>query len=60
MRDEFSAHVVRDGEWYLAFCLDVPAGNGQGRTEAAAIKSLRQSIALLREDRREDLLARKP
>jgi predicted RNase H-like HicB family nuclease len=49
-----SAELHRDGEWYVAFCPEVPEANGQGRTEEECLESLRQAIFLLMEDRRED------
>lgn len=48
----FTARVARDGEWFVAFSLEFPEANGQGRTEGEALESLRESIALLIEDRR--------
>lgn len=54
MRNEFTAIIERDGEWYLAFCPEVPGANGQGRSREEALASLRGAIALILEDRRED------
>jgi len=28
MRNEFTAVVEKDGEWYVAYCLQVPGANG--------------------------------
>ncbi len=56
----FTARVHKDGEWFVAFSPEVPEGNGQGRTEAEALDSLRDSILLLMEDRREDAQAELP
>ncbi|MFT3990670.1 MAG: type II toxin-antitoxin system HicB family antitoxin [Luteolibacter sp.] len=53
----FSARILRDDEWFLAFSPEFPEGNGQGATEEEALESLRESILLLIEDRREDALA---
>jgi len=50
----FTARIVRDGKWFLAFSPEFPEGNGQGLTEQEALESLRESILLLLEDRRED------
>ena len=50
----FTARVLRDGTWFIAHSPEFPEGNGQGLTEADALESLRQSILLLMEDRRED------
>ena len=53
----FTARVVRDGEWFVAFSPEFPEGNGQGLTQDEALESLRESILLLLEDRREDARA---
>jgi predicted RNase H-like HicB family nuclease len=44
----------RDGEWFVAFCPEIPGANGQGRTKDEARTSLAAAIALILEDRRED------
>jgi predicted RNase H-like HicB family nuclease len=54
MRNEFTAVVERSGKWYIAFCPEIPGANGQGRTRKAALANLREAIALILEDRRED------
>jgi predicted RNase H-like HicB family nuclease len=54
MRNEFTAVVERDGRWYIAYCPEIPGANGQGKTKAAALKSLSGAIALILEDRRKD------
>jgi predicted RNase H-like HicB family nuclease len=53
----FTARVLRDGKWFVAFSPEFPEGNGQGLTEDEALGSLRESILLLIEDRREDVRA---
>ena len=53
----FTALVLRDGKWFIAHSPEFPEGNGQGLTEAEALQSLRESILLLLEDRREDARA---
>lgn len=53
----FTARIVRDEKWFIAFSPEYPEGNGQGLTEAEALDSLRESIILLMEDRREDARA---
>lgn len=53
----FTARIVRDGKWFIAFSPEFPEGNGQGLTEEEALESLRESILLLLEDRREDARA---
>ncbi len=55
-----SAEIHRDGEWFVAFCPEVPEANGQGRSQEECMESLRQAILLLMEDRREDAQKRLP
>lgn len=57
MYNEFTAVFERDGEWFVAFCPEIPEANGQGRTKEEARESLAQAIALILEDRREDGLS---
>ena len=54
MRNEFTAIIEQDGEWYIAFCPEIPGANGQGRTVEECRTSLAEAIALILEDRRED------
>jgi predicted RNase H-like HicB family nuclease len=54
MRNEFTSIIERDGEWYVAYSPEIPGANGQGRTEEKALGSLKEAIALILEDRRED------
>jgi predicted RNase H-like HicB family nuclease len=56
MRNEFTAIFERDGEWYLAYCPEIPGANGQGKTKEEARASLASAIALILEDRRQDAL----
>jgi predicted RNase H-like HicB family nuclease len=54
MRNEFTAIVERDGDWFVAYSPEVSGANGQGRSRDEALTSLRDAIALILEDRRED------
>ena len=54
MRNEFTAVIERDGEWFIAYSPEIPGANGQGRTKDEARESLAEAIALILEDRRED------
>jgi predicted RNase H-like HicB family nuclease len=54
MRNELTAIVERDERWYIAYSPEIPGANGQGRTKAAAVRSLAGAIALILEDRRKD------
>ena len=56
MKNEFTAIIERDGEWYIAYCPEIPGANGQGRTKDEARESLAKAIELILEDRREDAL----
>lgn len=56
MRNEFTAIVERDGEWFIAYCPEVPGANGQGTTKAECLDNLSKAIDLILEDRRADAL----
>ena len=60
MHNEFTAIIERDGEWYIAYCPEIPEANGQGRTRDETRQSLAEAIALVLEDRREDGLRAVP
>lgn len=34
MHNEFTALIERDGDWYVAYCPEIPGANGQGRGAA--------------------------
>lgn len=36
MHNEFTAVIERDGEWYIAYCPQIPGANGQGRSKEEA------------------------
>jgi predicted RNase H-like HicB family nuclease len=57
MKHEFTAIIERDGEWYIAYCPEIPGANGQGKTREEARASLSEAIVLILEDRREDAFA---
>ncbi len=54
MKNEFTA-VLESAEegGHFAYCPEVPEANGQGETREEALDSLREAIALVLEDRRE-------
>jgi predicted RNase H-like HicB family nuclease len=54
MHNEFTAIVEQDGKWFISYCPEVPGANGQGETREESLASLREAIALILEDRRED------
>ena len=60
MHNEFTAIFERDGEWFIAYCPEIPGANGQGRTKDEARRSLSDAIALILQDRREEALRGAP
>ena len=54
MHNEFTAIIEQDGDWYIAYCPEIPGANGQGRTVDDCRENLAEAIALILEDRRED------
>ena len=56
MRNEFTAVMEKDNEWYVAYCPEIPGANGRAvrSTKHEARESLAQAIALILTDRRED------
>ena len=54
MINEFTAVIEWGEDWYLAYCLEVPEANGQGKTKAAARENLAQAIALMLDFSREE------
>ncbi|MBI2901633.1 MAG: type II toxin-antitoxin system HicB family antitoxin [Planctomycetes bacterium] len=54
MRNEFTAVVERDGKWFIAYCPEIPGANGQGRSKATCLQSLREAISLILEERRRE------
>lgn len=54
MHNEFTAIIEKDGDWYIAYCPEVPGANGQGKTIEESKKSLSEAILLIMEERRRD------
>lgn len=54
MRNEFTAVIEEDGEWFIGYSPEIPGANGQGRTVEECRANLSEAIALILEDRRED------
>lgn len=52
MRNESTAVIERDGEWFVAWSPEIPGANGQGRTLEECRESLGAAIQLILEDRR--------
>ena len=47
MSNTYTAIFERDGDWYVAYCPEVPGANGQGRTKDEARSSLASAIDLI-------------
>ncbi|MGE0132498.1 MAG: type II toxin-antitoxin system HicB family antitoxin [Blastocatellales bacterium] len=60
MRNEFTAIIEKDDDWYIAYCPEIPGANGQGRTIEECRKSLAEAVMLILDDRREDALRGAP
>lgn len=54
MKNEFTAIIEKDDDWYIAYCPEISGANGQGITIKACKESLKEAILLILEDRRED------
>ena len=54
MVNEFTAVVERDGDFFVAYCPEVPGANGLGKTKEETLENLTEAIALILADRRED------
>ncbi len=54
MANEFTAVLEPDGEWFIAYCPEIPGANGQGKSKQEALDSLSGAISLILEDRRKD------
>lgn len=56
MHNEFTAIIERDGDWFIAYCPEIPGANGQGCTIEECRESLAEAIRLILLDRKEDAL----
>jgi len=56
MKNEFTSVIEQDGDWFIAYCPEIPVANGQGRTLDECRASLTDAIELILEDRRENAL----
>jgi len=43
--------IHKDGDWYVAFCPEVPGANGQGRTREESIESLKEGVVSIMQTR---------
>ena len=60
MRNEFTAVIEKDGDWFIAYCPEIPGANGQGRTKDSARDNLAEAISLILQDRHLYPSARNP
>ena len=60
LHNEFTAVVEYDGEWYIAYCAEIPGANGQGKTKAACLANLKEAIELILEHQRQDCMRAVP
>lgn len=56
MHNEFTAIIEKDGDWFIAYCPEIPGANGQGKTKEECLQNLSEAIELILQDRREDCL----
>ena len=56
MKNEFTAIIEKDDDWYIAYCPEIPGANGQGKTIEECKSNLADAILLILEDRREDAM----
>lgn len=54
--NEFTAIIERDGDWFIAYCPEIPGANGQGRAKDECLQNLSDAISLVLKDRRENVL----
>ena len=54
MKNEFTAIVEQDEEWFIAYSPEIPGANGQGKSREECLESLAEAIELILQDRRED------
>ena len=54
LRNEFTAIIEWGESWYIAFCPEMPAANGQGKTREEAKQNLAEAILLLLEHHRDN------
>jgi len=54
MHNEFTAIVEKDGDWFIAYCPEIPGANGQGKSKEECLQNLSEAIELILQDRRED------
>jgi predicted RNase H-like HicB family nuclease len=53
MHNEFTAIIEKDGDWFIAYCPEIPGANGQGKAKEECLQNLSEAIELVLQDRRE-------
>ena len=46
LRNEFTAVIEKEDDWYIAYCPEIPGANGQGTTVDAAARIWRRLLPL--------------
>ena len=57
MKSEFTAIYERDGDWWIAYCPEVPGANGQGLSKQECKENLAEAIKLIVGNRNEGVAA---
>ena len=50
MKNQFHAIYEQDGDWFIAFCPEIPGANGMGKTKAECRENLLEAIDLILKD----------
>jgi len=56
IRNKSTTILEQDEDWWIAYCLEIPGANGQGRTKEECLENLREASQLILEDGSEDAL----
>ena len=60
MNNTLTAILQRDGDWYVAYCREVPGANDQGRSKQHARRSLADAIDQMQVTKGQTVDARQP
>jgi predicted RNase H-like HicB family nuclease len=55
MRNQFTAIFEKDQDWFIAYCLEIPGANGQGKTKEECRQNLVEAIKLILSERRDNV-----
>ena len=53
MKHQFTSVIEKRGRWYVAYIVEIPGVNTQGRTLAEARRNLKEALTLVIEANRE-------